>query len=108
MGSISGKSFGPVSVISIEDAAQLMKDKRRSQQVVLIDLGENATTLHCDTKIPALHTGCIVLGFEMKGIPDVLTVLGDLSVQLPTRRSINLVASVAIVLHCIRIHGNCE
>lgn len=98
----TSKSCTDVSVISVDDAVVLVEAKRESQQVVLIDLGESAVTLHCGTSVPALRSGCVIWGFEMKGIPDAITELGSMCVQLPSRRSINLVASVAIALHCIQ------
>eukprot|EP01063_Lacrimia_lanifica_P020903 TRINITY_DN28174_c0_g1_i1.p1 TRINITY_DN28174_c0_g1~~TRINITY_DN28174_c0_g1_i1.p1 ORF type:complete len:526 (+),score=40.86 TRINITY_DN28174_c0_g1_i1:111-1688(+) len=97
---------------AIETAKAASADQDESFDVAAIDLHDAALTLH-DLPAVTRHTsrdaagrclstaGVLMLGFERNGLPQVLQDAATKWVQLPTRSSLNVVATLSVILHVL-------
>lgn len=80
-------------------------DDRRGPVLVGIDLHPDAATLSCDRACPAAdsmrNAGGIVFGYESSGVPPSLARAVGGWVQIPSRSSINVVASMSITFDAL-------
>lgn len=94
-------------VWTIERAQRTLSEMRDtgSTRIVEFDLHERAMTL-CSSQRESVAAralrsarSCIIWGFESDGIPKSMTRDDDMRIQIESRSSLNLVASLSIALH---------
>ena len=83
----------------------LKHDHSQDTALVGIDLHPDAATLSCDRSCPAADSmrsaGAVVFGYESSGLPPSLARAVGGWVQIPSRSSINVVASMSIIFDAL-------
>jgi hypothetical protein len=75
--------------------------KREEKNIVSVDLDEKAIVYKYGQNITELSNSVIIFGFESSGIPEKIRKLSNIYVQLDSKTSINVVATVSIFLYSL-------
>jgi hypothetical protein len=68
---------------------------------IAVDLHKDAISLEYNKYVEELNDSIIIFGFELGGIPKEFSELCNLKVQINSRKSINVVAALSIILSVI-------
>jgi hypothetical protein len=85
-----------IPCLDVTECARMLIDRKKS--VVAVDLHENALELVYGKNMDEIDNSIFVFGFESIGIPDEILSICNTFVQFQSSLSINLVASVSIML----------
>ena len=74
------------------------KLKNQNQNILAVDIHKDAQCLKYNKPMNELNDSIIIFGYELSGIPKVLLELATKYIQIESRKSINVVAVLSIVL----------
>jgi len=74
------------------------KSKNKNQNIIAVDIHKDAISLEYNKPMHELDDSIIIFGYELSGIPKVLLELATKYIQIESRKSINVVAVLSIIL----------
>ena len=72
--------------------------KSNKKNILAVDIHKDAISLEYGKELKELDDSIIVFGYELSGIPKVLLELATKFIQIESRKSINVVAVLSIIL----------